>query len=190
MATVRNGDADVLIVVDTQVGVLRNAWEAPRIIDNIARLAERARREGVPVIWVKHGGEELPTGTPDWHWVPDLMAPEGEPTIHKEFNSAFEDTELDEVLDRLGATRVVLAGASTNWCIRATAYAALERGYDLLLVKDGHTTGSIELPDGRIIEAADLVTDLNIVLSWSRYPGRTSKAIPAAEITFNGSPAP
>ena len=33
----------------------------------------------------------------------------------------------------------------TNWCIRATAYGALERGYDLTLVKDADTTASVDL---------------------------------------------
>jgi nicotinamidase-related amidase len=186
MAKVRDGNSDVLVIVDTQVGILREAWDVPRIVDNIARLAERARGEGVPVVWVKHGGEEMPRGSAGWHWVPELTPPEGEPTVHKEFNSGFEDTELDALLAGLGTTRIVLAGAMTNWCIRATAYGALERGYDLALVKDGHTTGKIELPHGRVIEAADLIMDLNIGLNWIRYPGRTSKAIPAADITFNG----
>ncbi len=29
---------------------------------------------------------------------------------------------LENELAKLGATHIVLAGASTNWCIRATAY--------------------------------------------------------------------
>jgi len=51
-------------------------------------------------------------------------------------------------LASLDATHIVLAGAATNWCIRATASGALERGYDLTLVNDAHTTGSMALDDG------------------------------------------
>ena len=184
MATIRDGQSDALVIVDTQVGVLRNAWDGSRIVANIARVVERARAGGIPVLWVQHGGEEISKGTADWQWVPELIPAEGERTIHKQFNSAFEDTELDDVLERLAVTRIVLAGAMTNWCIRATAYGALERGYDLVLVKDGHTTASIELPDGSMIEGKDLVTDLNVVLTWSRYPGRTSRAVPESELDF------
>lgn len=184
MATIRDGQSDALVIVDTQVGVLRNAWDASRIVANIARVVERARAGGIPVLWVQHGGEEISKGTADWQWVPELNPAEGEPTIHKQFNSAFEETELDHVLERLAVTRIVLAGAMTNWCIRATAYGALERGYDLLLVKDGHTTESIALPDGSMIEGRNLVTDLNVVLTWSRYPGRTSRAVPESELKF------
>lgn len=80
--------------------------------------------------------------------VPELVPAEGEALIHKQFNSSFEQTSLDSELARLGATHVVLAGAATNWCIRATAYGALGRGYDLTLVKDAHTTESMQLDCG------------------------------------------
>ena len=69
--------------------------------------------------------------------------------IHKKFNSSFEQTALDEELARLCATHIALAGAATNWCIRATAYGALERGYDLTLIKDAHTTDTMELETAR-----------------------------------------
>ena len=58
MATVRQGNAPVLLVVDVQVGVMRTAWEAPRVIRNVSRAVERARAEGVPVLWVQHADDE------------------------------------------------------------------------------------------------------------------------------------
>ena len=135
MATVREGNQPVLLVVDVQVGVVKGAWDAPRIVGNVARVVERARAQGVPVIWVQHSDDELPHGSPQWQWAPELVPAEGETGIDKHFNSSFEETELDASLARLGATHVVLAGVATNWCIRATAYGALERGYDLTLVR-------------------------------------------------------
>ena len=105
-------------------------------------------------------------------------------TVHKSFNSAFEQTGLDRVLEQLGASHIVLAGATTNWCIRATAYAALERGYDLTLVKDAHTTESMELPGGRRIEAKDIIDDLNVAMRWLSYPGRVNGTATAAEVDF------
>ena len=50
MATMRAGNRGVLLVVDVQVGVMSDVWEAPRIIKNVARAVERARALGVPVI--------------------------------------------------------------------------------------------------------------------------------------------
>jgi nicotinamidase-related amidase len=184
MATVREGNKSVLVVVDVQVGVVREAWEAPRVIGNVARAVDKARAEGAPVVWVQHSDDDLVHGSPEWQWVPQLRPAAGEPLIHKHFNSSFEQTGLDDALAGLGATHVVLAGAASNWCIRATAYGALERGYDLTLVKDAHTTKTMALDSGAKIEAAQVVTELNIAMTWLSYPGRKNDTVAAEEVRF------
>jgi nicotinamidase-related amidase len=184
MAIVREGNQGILLVVDVQVGVMGEAWDAPRIIKNVACAVERARAELVPVIWVQHSDAELTYKSPAWQWVPALMPHEGEPLIHKRFESSFEQTALEEELARVGATHIVLAGASTNWCIRATAYGALERGYDLTLVKDAHTTSSIALGSGGCIEATNIIAELNIAMTWLSYPGRSNGIAAADEVDF------
>jgi len=185
MATIREGDVPVLLVVDVQVGVMSEAWDAPRVIQNLARLVDRARAERVPVVWVQHADENLPQGSPPWHWVPELVPAADEPLIHKAFNSAFEQTGLESTLTNLGVTHIVLAGASTNWCIRATAYAALERGYDLTLVSDAHTTETMKLESGVTIAAADVVQELNIAMTWLAYPGRQNTTATAADVRLS-----
>ncbi|MBT9596369.1 MAG: isochorismatase family protein [Vitreoscilla sp.] len=185
MATARPGNQPVLLVVDVQVGVVHDAWEAPRVIGNIARAVERARAAGVPVVWVQHANEELPTGSAAWQWVPELVPADGEALIPKQFNSSFEQTTLDDELARLGATHIVLAGAATNWCIRATAYGALDRGYDLTLVQDAHTTDTMQLDGGMRIEAAQVVQELNIAMTWLSYPGRRNGIATAEAVDFN-----
>jgi nicotinamidase-related amidase len=184
MATIRSGSRSVLLVIDFQVGVVRDAWDAPRVGANIVRVVERARAQGVPVIWVQHEHDEMPQGSPQWQLVPELVPAPGELRVCKRYNSAFEETPLEAELARLGATHLVLAGAMTNWCIRSAAYAALERGYDLTLVKDGHTTSPIARGDGTVIEAAGIVDDLNVAMTWVDYPGRKSATATAAEVHF------
>jgi len=184
MATVREGNKGVLLVVDVQAGVMRDSWDAPRIIKNVSRAVSRARDRAVPVLWVQHADKELPYGSPEWEWVSDLAPAEGEPLIHKQFNSSFEQTTLEAELAKLGATHIALAGAATNWCIRATAYGALERGYDLTLIEDAHTTGTMEVGMGGRIEAATVIDELNIAMTWLKYPGRTNGTAKADEIDF------
>jgi nicotinamidase-related amidase len=184
MATVRKGNKAALLVVDVQNGVMSDAWDAHRVIGNVSRAVERAREHGVPVIWVQHTSEELPQGSPQWQWVPALVPAKGETLIQKQFNSSFEQTALEDELARLGTTHIALAGAATNWCIRATAYGALDRGYDLTLVKDAHTTGTMDLADGTKIQASTMVDDLNIAMTWLRYPGRTNGTATAEEVDF------
>ena len=184
MATIREGDRVALIVVDVQVGVVHDAWDAARIVDNIARAVDRARTAGTPIVWVQHADAQLPRDTPGWQWVPQLVPREGEHRVHKAFNSSFERTDLDSHLASLGVSHIVLAGAATNWCIRATAYGALERGYDVTLVGDAHTTGSMQLDDGQTIDAAHVVSELNLAMRWLEYPGRRNAVAMADEVSF------
>ena len=184
MSTIRPGNLPALVVVDVQVGVVADAWEAPRVIKNVARAVERAREGGVPVVWVQHEGEDLPRDSPSWQLVPELLPRADESRIYKRFESSFEGTNLEDSLARLGATHIVLAGAQTNWCIRATAYAALDRGYDLTLLKDGHTTSGIDLGNGLKVEAASIVTDLNVTMKWVSYPRRKNGTAATEEVMF------
>jgi len=104
--------------------------------------------------------------------------------IYKHYNSSFEQTELASELARLGTTHITLAGAASNWCIRATAYGALDQGYDLTLLRDAHTTEGFELEDGTRIEAAHIIDELNVCMTWVSYPGRTSATATAAGVDF------
>ena len=184
MSTVRSGNNSALVIVDVQVGVMANSWETTRVIKNVARAMERAREARVPLIWVQHESEELPRESSSWQWVPELTPAVGERRVYKRFPSSFEETDFEEGLGQLGTTHLVLAGAQTNWCIRATAYAALDRGYDVTLLKDAHTTESIDLGDGSDVKASSMVADLNVAMKWLRYPGRSSNTASTEEVDF------
>lgn len=185
MATIREGNRGVLLVVDTQVGVMAEVWDAARVVKNMALAVKRARAAGVPVMWVQHADEEeLPHGSPQWQFVPELTPADGETVIHKQFNSAFEQTILDEYLAQAMASHIVLGGASTNWCIRATIYGALERGYDVTLIGDAHSTATMELADRTAIDAQTIIDDLNVTATYLSYPGRTNDVVKAAEVDF------
>lgn len=184
MATVREGSKGALVVVDMQVGVLERAWNAKEITSNLKSAVDAARASGVPVIWIQQKDDNLPLGSEQWEIVPELVPAEGEPIVSKGYISSFEETELEEILNKAGVSRVILAGAATNWCIRATAYAALERGYDLTLISDAHTTGSAEA-DGKTIEAHNIIGDLNNVMGRAKYPGRNGNAARAKDIQFD-----
>lgn len=178
-----------LLIVDVQVGVMANAWDASRVIANVGRAVQRARERGVPVIWVQHESDQLPRDSSPWQLVPELVPAAGERRIPKRYPSSFEETSLEADLGRLGATHIVLAGAQTNWCIRATAYGALDRGYDLTLLKDAHTTERIDLGDGSEVSAESIIADLNVAMKWLSYPGRNNATASAEEVDF-GVPTP
>jgi nicotinamidase-related amidase len=118
--------------------------------------------------------------------VPELRPEPGELRIHKQFNSSFEQTPLEQELAKLGVSHLALAGAMTNACIRSTAYAALERGYDLTLIRDAHTTRTLKLEDGAVLDAENMVRDLNLAMDRVRYPGRANGTGLAGSFDFAG----
>jgi maleamate amidohydrolase len=60
-----------------------------------------------------------------------------EPVVVKLFASAFFGTDLHEQLQAAGCDTVVVTGASTSGCVRATAVDALQHGYRVLVPRDG-----------------------------------------------------
>jgi nicotinamidase-related amidase len=173
-----------LLVVDAQVGVLASIWESERVVENLQRLVAKARASGVPVVWVQHSDDELKYGSEAWKLAPPFVPAAGEVVVHKKYNSSFAETDLDQRLRALEVTRVVLGGAATNWCIRATAYAAVERGYDLTLIGDAHSTEPIKLADGRSVAAEWIVTDLNTVFQWLSVPKVRTEVKKTADVAF------
>lgn len=185
MATVRAGGNGALIIIDAQVGVLGEAWNPEDVINNIAVAVERARAERAPVIWIRHDDDELVAESSQWQLVPQLTIGSSDHVVHKHHNSSFEGTELDVVLGELGISHLALAGAATNWCVRATAYAALERGYDVTVVGDAHTTEALMLSDGTVIDPLTVIADLNTTVRWLDYPERNTAVVNAADLRFD-----
>lgn len=187
MVKTQSEEQSVLLIVDAQVGVMNGAWNSSAVLSNIAEVVASSRLNHVPVIWVQHADDELVQGSAEWQIVPELSPLAGEPIVVKQFNSAFEGTSLDKTLAQYNATHVVLAGAATNWCIRATAHGVLERGYDLTLVMDAHTTKDLDKGDGTSMLACDIVYELNAAMQWLEYPDRRNNIAPANEVEFKRS---
>ncbi|GAB2978357.1 cysteine hydrolase family protein [Nocardioides montaniterrae] len=153
------------------------------VIANIATLVDRAREAGVPVVWVQHSDDGLVRGSEGWTYVPELVASDDEPWIHKTYGDSFEDTELSDVLAERGIGHLVVAGAQTDYCIRSTIHGALTRGYDVTLVGDAHTTE--DLREWGEFPAPELVVNhLNGLWANQKAPGRTAAVVPTAEVEF------
>lgn len=173
-----------MLAVDAQVGVLSSVWESKRVIANLQTLVAKARAAGTPVIWVQHSDNELKFGSDAWKFAPELLPSASEAIIHKTFNSSFAGTELESRLKSMGVTRLVLGGALTNWCIRATAYAAVDRGFNLALVGDAHSTQPLQMPDGKVVPAEAIVSDMNAVFQWLSAPHVRTEVLSTKAVAF------
>lgn len=183
MATVRDGHKTALIVIDLQNGVVANAWERDAVLSRTAALIDRAREEGVPVIFVQHEDEDLQKGSEAWQLVPELAPRDDEPVIAKRHQDSFEDTTLEETLAGLGVSHLVIAGAQTDACIRFTTHRALAEGYDMTLVGDCHTTDDLQWGDVDV-KAKDVVAHTNLVYRFASYPNRVAGVATHDTVSF------
>ncbi len=121
-----------------------------KIIPNIRREIEKARGDGIPVIYVCDTHEPDDREFAKFNWPPhavkgtkgaevvDALSPQdGDIIIEKTTYSSFHDTVLDEVLLNHGIRKLRLTGCVTHICIMFSASDAVLRDYDVAVVQDG-----------------------------------------------------
>ena len=70
----------------------------------------------------------------------------------KLFASAFFGTNLEELLRDAGCDTVIVAGASTSGCVRATAVDALQYGYRVLVPRDAVADRALDAHNGSLLD--------------------------------------
>ena len=183
MTTLTDRPNTALVVIDVQNDVVAEAHDRDGVIANINTLVDKARGEGVPVVWVQHNDPgNLPRDSDGWQYVPELKRDESEPLVHKQYGDSFEDTTLEDELASRGVGRLIVTGAQTDACIRSTLHGAFVRGYDTLLVSDAHTTEDLT-PYGAP-PPDQVIAHTNLYWKFQDGPGRTADVVPTAEVDF------
>jgi len=186
MTTFENRPGTALLVIDVQNNALERAHDRDAVIANVGSLVERARREGVPVVWVQHSDEHLVRESDGWQIVSDLTPGEAEPLVEKHHGDSFEGTNLEDVLAGLGVGRLVVVGAQTDWCVRSTLHGAFARGYDATLVGDAHTTED-QTESGAPPPDA-VIAHTNLYWAYQTAPGRTAGTVDSKDVDFGSAP--
>ena len=182
MTTLPDRPNTALLVIDVQNGVMAGAHNRDGVIATIAGLVERARSEDVPVVWVQHADDNLPRGSDSWQYVPELAQRDSEPVVHKSYGDSFEDTDLEAVLADRAVGRLLVTGAQTDACIRATLHGAFVRGYDTTLVGDAHTTEDLSQWGAPPPDA--VIAHTNMYWDDETAPGRQAGTVVAADVSF------
>jgi nicotinamidase-related amidase len=182
MTTLDDRPNTALMVIDVQNGVVAGSHDRDGVIGNINALVDKARAEDVPVVWVQHSDEGLEKGSDDWRIVDELSPGDGEPVVQKNYGDSFEATDLEDVLAGRGVGRVVVTGAQSDACIRATLHGALVRGYDVTLVGDAHTTE--DLTEYGAPSPDLVISHTNLYWQWASAPGRHGDVVTTDEVSF------
>ncbi len=152
------GERPAVVVVDLIEGFTNPAsklhCDTDAAVEATRRLLDAARAAGSAVLFttVCYADDDLDraahfiakapalaTLTPDSPWVEvdaRLARRPDEPVLAKLFASAFFGTDLDERLRAGGCDTLVVTGASTSGCVRATAVDALQYGYRVLVPRE------------------------------------------------------
>jgi nicotinamidase-related amidase len=174
-----NGTA--LLVIDVQ---LCNFEESPPVhrgsdlLSKIGALVDQARAVGVPIIYIQHCGPEGAIdqrGTPGWEIHPAIAPIEGDAVVQKRHPDAFQDTSLQGELESGGIERLIITGIHTEYCIDTTCRLAYSLNYDVMLVKDAHSTWDTDL-----LTAPQIIAHHNQVLG-----GWFAKLKAVSEIEFD-----
>ncbi|SNR51323.1 cysteine hydrolase family protein [Blastococcus mobilis] len=187
MTTLSDRPHIALMVIDVQKGVVGEAHQRDAVIANISALVDKAREEGIPIVWVQHSDDGLEKGSDAWEYVPQLARQESEPLVHKTYGDSFEATDLEETLARAGIGHLVVTGAQTDACIRSTIHGAFARGYDVTLVGDAHTTEDQSAWGAP--SPGEVIAHTNLYWRYQSAPGRVAGVAATRDVTFAGRAA-
>ena len=148
---------------------------------NIAALLAAWRRDGRPIIHVRHLSREPNStyrpGQPGAEFKPEVAPLPGETVIVKHVNSAFIGTDLEERLRRDGRKTLVITGVITNNSVEATARMAGNLGFDTVVVADGTATFDRADYNGKRHPAEDVHA-----LSLANLDGEYARIASTAEV--------
>ena len=151
-----------LLVIDAQREYFKKDGPAyfpaaRRVLPNIQRLIETARKTKALVVYAQHmnrangldagrmgdfsdpnGSPSFIEGSPEVELVDELMPRDGEVVIRKRRYSCFQNTELECVLRTRDINTVIVTGYMTSFCCETTARDAHGRDYRVIFVGDGN----------------------------------------------------
>jgi len=78
--------------------------------------------------------------------------------------------------------RLIVTGAQTDACIRATLHGAFVRGYDTVLVSDAHTTE--DLSEYGLPTPDKVIAHTNMYWRYQTGPGRIADVVATADVDF------
>jgi len=118
--------------------------------DNIALLVEEFRPRGIPVVFTRWAYEELrdlsplqrgigasiAADSPEAELAPGLELAPGDALVTKTGLGAFSTPRFEEELAARRVENLLLTGVITEFGIRSTALAAIDRGYRVIVVGD------------------------------------------------------
>lgn len=156
-----------LTVIHTREGHLPDLSDCP------PSKLRRSKRQGAGIGDEGPMGRILVRGEPGHAIVAELAPLEGEVIIDKPGKGAFYQTQLEEILERLGIESLVVAGVTTHVCVHTTVREANDRGYECLVLEDG--TAAFDPADQ--IAALQMIRQQGGIFGWTAQTSAFLKSL-------------
>ncbi len=145
-----------LLIIDVQVAMFsyENAslYNGDKVLTNIKRILETARKVNMPVVFIQHTeDEEYTKGLPTWEICQEVSPLATEKVVEKSSCDSFYQTNLQNVLQDLGVKNLIIMGMQSEFCVDTTCRRAFSMGYNSILTKDAHSTFDSESLTGEQI---------------------------------------
>ncbi len=172
-----------LIVIDIQNDYFDKGTMAlvgsDKASENARLLLDRFRADSLPLIHIQHIAAR-PTATfflPNTKGaeIHDNVKPLGqEKVIVKHYPNSFRETELLDYLKSKNITNLVICGMMTHMCVDATARAAKDFGFNLVLIGDACATKDQEINE-QIVKAEEVQKSFLAALNYFYATVKTTK---------------
>jgi nicotinamidase-related amidase len=152
-----------LLVIDVQRALFEDdprPFEADAVITRINAMALRARASGVPVVFVQHESPRSPLEfqCAGWQLASRLDVRPSDHFVRKTTPDSFFGTSLQQLLEALQVSRIVVCGYACEFCVDTTVRRAAALGYSVTLASDAHTTHEKEHASAAAIRAHENAT--------------------------------
>lgn len=147
--------------------------EGRGVLPAAARVLEEFRSRDLPRVFVRvafdvdyhrlssasprfagfHKNRLMIEGSPEANICEEVAPHEGEAIVSKGCVIPFIGTNLNSVLTKLGATRLILGGVATNMVVEGTARYAADAGYGVVVLEDLCAAASAELHEHSITKS-------------------------------------
>ncbi|MGI9584393.1 MAG: cysteine hydrolase [Acidimicrobiia bacterium] len=157
------------------------------VVENVQRLAAACRAVGIPVIhvWyiVEEGAPGLKLNAPLFEGVAEgalvrgtwgsepadgLEPQDGDFVVEKMRMSAWQGTNLANILTGTGRDTIIVTGAWTNMSIEHTARTGADMGYHMVIPENGCSTMNADWHNASInyaLQNVSIVTDVDSVIA-------------------------
>ena len=110
---------------------------APDLSDLPDFKREQAIRFGTPYGKPNRFGRGMIRGEPGAGIIEELTPLPGEPVFNKTTYNTFGQAQFREWIEARDIRALIITGITSNVCVAATLYAAVDHGYDCLTISDG-----------------------------------------------------